>query len=522
MLKNLILYPFLFVVYLLSYLLVFNLEQVDPLHVFRPLLVLLLASGLLMLLFYKLFQDWHYAGYLVFLALVFFFAFGYVNRELQERLPWDHDLITMALLVVGLGVLVVLGFKKLWLWFGGGERVTPFLNLCLVLALFIQGFSSIKKITDEVSITRQVKQDTKLSTDLPATLDCAARPDIYYIILDGYGGSDVLKELYQVDNTPFIDYLMGKGFYVAGQSHSNYIQTIFSIPSALNFTYLESEPVGMSGLDYFSSLVIDNRLMQLLKQCGYRTVAFQTNFTFTNHPKVDVYLSRGHRLTEFEGLLLVGTPLELLLDRFGLVLTEFSYPAHRSQVLFDFEQLQSLPGMHGPKLIFAHIISPHPPFVFDADGSPIQPERDYSIGDGDDYRGSWDEYQKGYAGQVQFVDRMLEETIEAILDGSSQPPIIILQGDHGPGGSLNWFAPQRTCLRERTSILNAYYLPAGADKHLYPTISPVNSFRVILNSYFGTHLDLLPDRTYFTSHRLIRQIIDITDERNSTQNCPVQ
>jgi len=123
---------------------------------------------------------------------------------------------------------------------------------------------------------------------------------------------------------------------------------------------------------------------------------------------------------------------------------------------------------------------------------------------------------------VQFVDRMLEEIIDAILNRSSQPPIIILQGDHGPGGFLNWFSPQRTCLCERTSILNAYYLPSGVSKDLYPTISPVNSFRVILNSYFGTHLDLLPDRTFFTSHRLIRQIIDITDERNSMRNCPVQ
>jgi len=145
MLKNLILYPFLFIVYLLSYLLVFNLEQVDPVHVIRPLLVLLLASGLLMLLFYKLFQDWHYAGYLVFLALVFFFAFGYVNRELQELFSSDHDLMTLVLLVVWLGILVVLGFKKLWLWFGGAERITPLLNLTLVLALILQGFSSIKK-----------------------------------------------------------------------------------------------------------------------------------------------------------------------------------------------------------------------------------------------------------------------------------------------------------------------------------------------------------------------------------------
>ena len=54
---------------------------------------------------------------------------------------------------------------------------------------------------------------------------------------------------------------------------------------------------------------------------------------------------------------------------------------------------------------------------------------------------------------------------------------------------------------------------------MYPSISPVNSFRVILNAYFGGNLELLEDRTYFTSHALEGQSIDITGERNSMENC---
>jgi hypothetical protein len=31
---------------------------------------------------------------------------------------------------------------------------------------------------------------------------------------------------------------------------------------------------------------------------------------------------------------------------------------------------------------------------------------------------------------------------------------------------------------------------------LYPAISPVNSFRVVFNAYFGTALPMLPDRVF--------------------------
>ena len=46
-------------------------------------------------------------------------------------------------------------------------------------------------------------------------------------------------------------------------------------------------------------------------------------------------------------------------------------------------------------------------------------------------------------------------------------------------------------------ILNAYYLP-GYDGDLYATISPVNSFRLVFNSYFGGEYDMLEDVSYYS------------------------
>ena len=79
--------------------------------------------------------------------------------------------------------------------------------------------------------------------------------------------------------------------------------------------------------------------------------------------------------------------------------------------------------------------------------------------------------------------------------------MIIVQGDEGPyprgtaAEDFDWRTATAEQLREKNGILNAYYLPGADTRVLYPTISPVNSFRVVLNTYFDTNLPLLPDRT---------------------------
>ena len=519
--RRVIFYPILFVFYVILTPLVHNYGQVEPSQARQPLFLLLAATVVVLLLFYALFRDWQYSGYLIFLLLLFLFVPEQLGQVLQGWFPaYSATVHTAALLVSGV-ILVLLALKGVWRRLGGASKVTPALNFVLAVALVSQGMFALPKLLEDV---RQPAQQVNLpalpSTGSPIDLDCSYRPDIYYIILDAYGRSDVLSSLYGTDNTPFLDFLKSKGFYVADQTHSNYIQTIYSISSSLNFSYIPPEPEGASGLVYFTQRIADNRIMQALKSCGYQTVAFQTDFGFTDHPDVDQYLSRGNGLNEFENLLVGETPLASWMDQLSSESSQFGYQAHRAEVLYTLDQLSELPRQPGPKFVFAHIISPHPPFVFDAHGGHIQPNRSFSLADGSDFQGTLQEYHAGYSGQVQFIDQQIEKMVTDILARSQTPPIIILQGDHGPGGSLDWTSPERTCLYERTAILNAYYLPGQGASHLFPSITPVNTFRVILNAYFGSNLELLPDKTYFTSADLPRQVIDITAERASMNNCP--
>jgi len=105
--------------------------------------------------------------------------------------------------------------------------------------------------------------------------------------------------------------------------------------------------------------------------------------------------------------------------------------------------------------------------------------------------------------------------INKIISDSPQPPIIILQADHGPG--LYWFGFEynKNTLKERMSILNAYYLPGSGDKKLYDEITPVNTFRIIFNHYFGTDLELLEDKSYFSTWYEPYKFIDVIDETNT-------
>ena len=163
--------------------------------------------------------------------------------------------------------------------------------------------------------------------------------------------------------------------------------------------------------------------------------------------------------------------------------------------------------------MFAHILSPHPPFIVDDKGQPTYPPRVFTNNDGSDFFqvGTRQEYIQGYRNQVIFTSSRIRQTIQEILLNSPQPPIIIIQGDHGSGMNLNQHDLTKTDVADRFSNLNAIYMPGMNSNGLYPDISSVNTFRVIFNNYFGTNYKLLDDRSYLSTLDHPYKLIDVTD-----------
>jgi hypothetical protein len=78
-----------------------------------------------------------------------------------------------------------------------------------------------------------------VSSELRSEPATGEAPHVFYVILDAYARHDVLAEHYGFDNTPFLEALRERGFYVAAGSESNYTMTSYSLTSSLNMSYIE-------------------------------------------------------------------------------------------------------------------------------------------------------------------------------------------------------------------------------------------------------------------------------------------
>jgi len=343
--------------------------------------------------------------------------------------------------------------------------------------------------------------------------------DIYFIILDGYARADILQEMYGFNNFEFLAYLEKQGFVVPIASTSNYPATHLSVASMLNMDYIESFSPGLekSYQRWLMSPFIDHsRVRALLEQQGYRSVSISTNWSITDNPTTNTYFQPDPMmLSDFEGFLLDSTPLNIInpiLDRFASVP---SFESQRKIILYNFETLAHLPELPGPKFVVAHIISPHPPFVFDRNGKAVQLSDSFSFKDAAEYSGSKGEYRRRYVDQLQFVNDNMERVIEAILAKSKLPPIIVIQADHGSGMLVDFASSKNTCIKERFSTFAAYYLPNLDPHSIPPSVSAVNIFRIIFNEYFAAQLPILESKLYFYKRPVsFYEFEDVTTRQN--------
>ncbi|MGE5378060.1 MAG: sulfatase-like hydrolase/transferase [Bacteroidota bacterium] len=355
-----------------------------------------------------------------------------------------------------------------------------------------------------------------------------ARPDIYYIVLDEYGRSDILSQIYGFDNSDFVNHLEQKGFIVPQNSRSNYARTVLSVASTLNMDYIDdfAPQLEKSSLWWLMSPWLDHSLVRTsLQRIGYRSVSISTEWSITDNPTTDIYYkSHPVMLSDFERYVLSETPLYLSLPALQDWASVPTYEAHRRVELNNFDALIKSSSLPGPKFVFAHLLLPHPPFVFSDTGSPIDPEYPFTLKDADapGMFDSSEQYQAQYVDQVQFLNSQLERVVDTILENSDRPPIIILQADHGPRLLTDFSSPQNTCLAESFSTFSAYYLPGMEAGTIPDDITSVNIFRIVFDRYFNADVPLLKNKEYYPRYGLgFYNFEDITNGVGTYANCGV-
>ena len=501
------LHPWLVFAFPILSLLAWNIAELYAVQAGRSLLISLLVCTILWAGLYGVLRDGERAALLTSLAGVLIFTYGHLYDVIEDRTLASFVIGRHRYLLAGWVGLLAIAAQLVSRWRGPARPLTKLVNgMAIVLVAMplvsLTSFYAAALRPSSARATRLPSVSLSLDPGEPA-------PDIYYIILDGYARDDYMQADFDFDNSEFIEYLEDQGFYVASRARSNHNWTALSLSSSLNLTFAQFLGAEMRHGYYptpFTPFIRDSLVARSLKAIGYQTVGMQSGYLPTEWVEADAYLGpapeallapgEGFRPNAFEGMLLDSTVLQPLLqsklfsfayERTPMRGASYPHDVLRAIILAAFDNLASMPNRPGPKVVFAHIVAPHSPFLFAANGQPLASSEPFTLME--DPQSSGDT-RPLYREQAIFITGKAQETIAAILEQSDTPPVIILQSDHGSGANRN--------RDQRTSILNALLIQEDCRSSLYPEVTPVNTFRIVFNCYFDARLPIVQDEVYWS------------------------
>jgi hypothetical protein len=355
------------------------------------------------------------------------------------------------------------------------RRVSPWLNAFSLVFLAVVILAATPQM---IGGHRQAEADS--TAPLVQWEKVSYKPDIYYIIPDGYTNREGMAVAYGIDNSQAYRDLEALGYRAMPESQSNYPLTMLTLGSALNFDYTLL-PGQSEHIRNLKVRLNNPQVIQELQRGGYHYVHAGGNWLLHGQQAdTQLFAQPGFSMTSFHHTLMAETIVPLLI---GLIGGEYGYyhvlHENNLKVVDNIARAVQL-ETDQPKLVVAHLLLPHDPFYLDAncDFDPLST----------------------YGQQALCVNRLLRDVVGQI------PPeaVVIIQGDHGAwaahlsyetptarGAATPFMLTDEQIVRTRLGNFAAY-------RHLeaYPGMTPVNTWRVLFNQYFGADLELLPDRHY--------------------------
>ncbi|HEX2088779.1 MAG TPA: sulfatase-like hydrolase/transferase [Actinomycetota bacterium] len=472
-----------------------------------PLGLALGGAALLLLAGWVLFRNARAAALVVSAWALLFFSYGRVAEGLKRTDVAGIDVGRDSFLLPAWGVLAIAAIAVAYLVRRHLAGVTTGLNIASAVLVGMNVFSIAVSAPPE---TRDEPASRERARPIPEAVKGRELPDIYYIVPDRYGHPFVHREWFGVDTTWFQRYLKSRGFYVATRSMSNYPVTRQSLTSSLNLRYLNEET--LRGIQFRMRNV---QVARYLKSLGYRYVHIGSWYEPTAiDPLADVNINY-RSFSEFSSALYQTTVLPPLARIFDVAEEKLDpRRAKWKRALAEFELVARARRIAGPKFVFAHIMFPHyqgphpAEYTVDRNGNFVTREQELRRS-----------YRRLYADQIVYATKRLKQLIDVLLADPNNRPIIVLQTDEGVYRSeeldeqprdFSWDDVKGIDLRNKFLILNSYYLPGVRHNGLYPSITPVNSFRLIFNLYFRAGMRPLPDRHFVRESRESFRLVDIT------------
>lgn len=454
--------------------------------IYDRLVVLLVIPFLFTGLSYFLYKNWKSAALLGFAISVCVFFLGDIKNKLGEQFPdtiWPKYSFLFAASVI---LLFIIGT---WIKRRNQQQASAYFFLNILFLLFV--LVDMSMIYGGQTRGRYQMKETELAPS--SGIADSAKPDILYIIFDAYAASSTLRTEFAYDNSPFENELSAKGFYVIPGSRSNYNYTAFSLSSVFHLQYMANADTvnNIHDREYLQALktVQENPLFPFLTREGY-AIHNHSLFDIKEHPTTRTRSDKWgirelydqynifFKFTRDLNHQLPGWMTNPVMDDRFFVNEQTNRLNYDSLVYQDLLQSVTYPEPR-PRFIYAHFLTPHPPFHLDSLGQPI-PENNFDI-------------KKGYVHQIARINQFISQLTDTLLKPRTRPLVIILQGDHGYTTVTDMVLKKERMFPN----LQAWYFSTGNYEKLPADLTNVNTFRILLNTWFKKDLPILQNEFHF-------------------------
>ena len=448
-----------------------------------PLSLSLLSAGLAYGLLYLIQRKTATASLSAVAFVLLYYLYGTIYRQLVhlDKFPVYH----FVLLPVVIALAFYIGFFI--------SKIRPFAagiaqNVLFYLSLFLVAYNVVIILPVELK-TISLKADptpVASATKVIAKTD-QKHPDIYYVIFDEFERSDIMRSYFHDTEVDQLDaFLKQNHFFEFTNSRVPTINTQTEMSSRLNLQqYNEKSDVNVT-----LEAINNNKVMKVLKSYGYTTAALDMAFpkiTADYQINYDPQQVAGMAVDEFRQTFLDDTLFNAFQGYFQD--TDMSETKQRDLIMYTLDQSVKLfTTIQSPKFVYAHVLLPHMPFIFDKDGNLLPPQDNYD----------W----HYYLGQHQYTAKVIEQLITRLLASAdpNNPPVIIIESDHGARNMIQ---------RSKDNILmdgylenypidyaydnfSAMYLPGIDYSTLSPSMPPIDTMILVLNHYLNAGVSLGP------------------------------
>lgn len=430
-----------------------------------------------------------------FIILLIYFFFGAIKDGLPFDISYKLLLPLVALITVALFIIIRKSHKDF-------SIPGQYISYLLILLLAVEAFSFLYNAYKHKDRTQDFgDRDNKQLSNLSTNSSSQSNPDIFWLVFDMYPSSSSLKKIYDFNN-PLDSSLIQKGFYVAAGARSNYNYTHYSLVSSLDMSYLDEFTDGaiVTAKDMVRGnySLKENNVTKYLLDKGYNIVNYSI-YDLKRFPSKGLNTFRNNE----GGLIDHQTLYERVSADIGWnFMYGFNKSKHETDSIFSIRSVEkldssyksflsesqgaikSVSGSAKPVFYLLHVMLPHEPYIYKADGT-LQ------------YKG-YNSDPALFLDQLKYTNTVAESVVDNILQSQKdRKTVILLQGDHG----YKFDRKDKHFKSESCNIFYAVYTSEKQYGQWYPTISGVNSFRVLFNETFKEKFPLLGDSSMNLEYR---------------------